>query len=520
MKELKFCYLKRLSKEQNTQLASAIARKGRYWEPDTTLRVFFIGGEQSDIDSMKETIEYMLSLTSLKVQYVTAPENSDIRISFKRGYGSYSYLGTDCKLIPKTEETLNLGWRGKDVERHEFGHTLNLFHEHQNPKGGIQWNEEQVIKDLSGAPNYWTEDQIRRNVLDPINLEIADATTFDPKSVMLYSFPPEWTLNGFTGEDNVDLSETDKAFLTQKYASGRDTVAPTLEIVGNDTIKIWTGQVYEELGARAVDDKDGDITDKIEIVNNINIDVPGTYKVIYSVQDSAGNETIKVRTVVVEDWDGTDEEESKGCLGLTLLFAIILFVIGGVLGYGQNWIREDTTGQNLPLITPPYNIGWNISVSEDKIQNFDYYSVGYNEEGTQWCTYRLTQEMIDKDQSRERPTFKSFNGFTTNSYTNSGYDRGHLAPADHFSFNEQAYNDTFSLANVVPMKPELNRQVWKWLEIYEKRLAEEYDCINVVIKIKYSGSRLTGGLGIPSRFIRIIESCNGDLIAQYEFLNL
>jgi hypothetical protein len=326
---LKFCYLKRIPERNVTGIFKAIAKRGRYWPLNSTLYIYFIGGTTDQIDSMKETIEYMLSFTSLKVAYTNDRYQSDIRISFKYGYGSYSYLGTDCKFIPKDEETLNLGWAGKDVERHEFGHTLNLFHEHQNPKGGLEWNRQAVIDDLSGPPNYWSVAQIEHNVLNPINLEIADATEFDRHSIMLYSFPASWTKNGFSGGDNTDLSQTDKDFLISKYTKSVDDVAPELTIIGGAYLTLMLGQPYIEYGATAIDDVDGDISDQITINSNVDTGVVGIYRVEYSISDFAGNVARKVRSVMVEDIDDGEEEEKEGCRNA--LGNLLLATIGAIL---------------------------------------------------------------------------------------------------------------------------------------------------------------------------------------------
>jgi len=36
---------------------------------------------------------------------------------------------------------MNLGFLDGGTAAHEFGHAIGLAHEHQNPAGGIQWNE-------------------------------------------------------------------------------------------------------------------------------------------------------------------------------------------------------------------------------------------------------------------------------------------------------------------------------------------------------------------------------------------
>jgi endonuclease G, mitochondrial len=153
------------------------------------------------------------------------------------------------------------------------------------------------------------------------------------------------------------------------------------------------------------------------------------------------------------------------------------------------------------------------------IVNYKYFTIGYTKQGTNWCAYRLTSDMVKKDTTRNRPSFKTFNSIKTSDYTNTGYDRGHLAPADSFSFDLEGYNETFFLSNIVPMKPKLNRQVWKWLEVYEKRLVEELGCLYVVIKVGY-GDEKVRRLSIPTYFTRVVRTCDGEVIAEYEFKNL
>ena len=62
------------------------------------------------------------------------------------------------------------------------------------------------------------------------------------------------------------------------------------------------GTTYTDAGATAVDNIDGDITDKIVTLNPVDSSVAGTYTVTYNVSDAAGNAADEVkREVVVSD---------------------------------------------------------------------------------------------------------------------------------------------------------------------------------------------------------------------------
>jgi len=214
----KFCYTKTIKRKRpSTGTSAAVAYKDNYWPLGTVLRVFFIDATLYQRVSFERVENEILEPINLFAEYVTDRENSDIRISFNEGWGSYSYVGTDNLFISKDQETMNIGWEGDDVMRHEFCHALGMLHEHQNPKNPIKWNEKVVIQALSGPPNYWSIEQIRFNVLDVLDIALVDATDSDVNSIMKYFAPPGWTQDGVYHAPNTQLSDTDRSFLSEKY---------------------------------------------------------------------------------------------------------------------------------------------------------------------------------------------------------------------------------------------------------------------------------------------------------------
>lgn len=78
-----------------------------------------------------------------------------------------------------------------------------------------------------------------------------------------------------------------------------DTTLPVITINGNNPLTLKVGETYTELGAKATDNKDGDITSKILITGTVNTAVAGTYTITYTVSDAAGNTATASRTVKV-----------------------------------------------------------------------------------------------------------------------------------------------------------------------------------------------------------------------------
>jgi len=90
---------------------------------------------------------------------------------------------------------------------------------------------------------------------------------------------------------------------TDETVNGEDEV-PVIILNGEIEETIEVGTTYEDDGATAMDEEDGDITDDIIIDNQVDEDVVGTYivTVTYNVTDSAENVADEVvRTVYVVD---------------------------------------------------------------------------------------------------------------------------------------------------------------------------------------------------------------------------
>jgi hypothetical protein len=78
-----------------------------------------------------------------------------------------------------------------------------------------------------------------------------------------------------------------------------DTSVPVITLFGEETVNLISGESYKDAGAVAKDNTDGEFNATVKS-NNVNTQTPGTYHVIYTAKDKAGNIAKDVnRTVVV-----------------------------------------------------------------------------------------------------------------------------------------------------------------------------------------------------------------------------
>jgi serralysin len=193
------------------------------WRPGDAITVSFVDGTKRVQERVMEVAAQWLDHANLELRLGTPPK-TDVRISFQKG-GSWSYIGTECRSIPRREATMNLGWltaKTSDVEAqrvvlHEFGHALGCIHEHENPRAGIKWNRPAVYGYYAGPPNHWSPEEVDENLFSVYSRDLTVHTKLDPKSIMLYPIDRRHTLDGFHVGLNIELSETDKRFIRKRY---------------------------------------------------------------------------------------------------------------------------------------------------------------------------------------------------------------------------------------------------------------------------------------------------------------
>lgn len=149
-----------------------------------------------------------------------------------------------------------------------------------------------------------------------------------------------------------------------------------------------------------------------------------------------------------------------------------------------------------------------------EIVKHEYYTLSYSkkDEQAEWVAYLLTKAMTSGTAQREDckfaidPLVKSGSA-NPNNYKNSGYDKGHLAPAADFRFSALAMSECFYMSNMSPQLHSLNAGIWKTLETLVRNWANEKDSIYVVaagILVGETSKIPNTDVTIPNYFYKII----------------
>lgn len=151
--------------------------------------------------------------------------------------------------------------------------------------------------------------------------------------------------------------------------------------------------------------------------------------------------------------------------------------------------------------------------SNGQVVEHTYYSLSYIEkhEQAEWVYYKLTPEMINgdatrKDNFRADPNIKKGSASLLD-YKGSDYDRGHLAPAADFKYNEVAMSETFYMSNMSPQKPSFNRGGWKNLEALIRKWCLEENELYIVTGVIFKDKIDKIGINdvtVPSSYYKIV----------------
>ena len=186
------------------------------------------------------------------------------------------------------------------------------------------------------------------------------------------------------------------------------------------------------------------------------------------------------------------------------------------------WLYENRSRTVIPsgklsaeLVVP----GFVKSVKSQIIGHLGY-TVSYNEQrrNPNWVAYELTAKEVAGQESRGDDFVKDPQVIgrqaDDSDYRNSGWDRGHLAPAADMKWSPEAMAESFYMSNISPQNNNLNRGVWKQIEEKVRDIAVEYGSVIVVTGPVFTTKKGLGSIGknrvlIPNAFYKVLLVDNG-----------
>jgi len=152
----------------------------------------------------------------------------------------------------------------------------------------------------------------------------------------------------------------------------------------------------------------------------------------------------------------------------------------------------------------------------------------YKHKGALAVWYELDGNLVNRENIKKRPRF--YNEKTIpmkyrtkyKDYTRTGFDRGHLANDASFDYDEKIVRKTYTMANIIPQYPKVNRYTWIKAEKYERSIASKLGKVKVINLVDYSNSPGTIGndVSIPSSFQKILINDDAKFLKCFEYQNI
>lgn len=194
--------------------------------------------------------------------------------------------------------------------------------------------------------------------------------------------------------------------------------------------------------------------------------------------------------------------------------ALLLVTFGAIVAFarcgtvGEEWYTEKFSTSELQRVVLPVG-------TPEILKDYTGFTVSFNPEHHQpnYVVWELTAEEVKgsiarNSKFRPDPTVKGC--ATLDDYRNSGYSRGHMAPAGDMKWSEDAMLDSHFLTNICPQTVEMNGGRWATLESKCRQWAIRDGAI-IIITGPVLSDELTHTIGqsrvtVPDRFFKVILS--------------
>jgi endonuclease G, mitochondrial len=192
--------------------------------------------------------------------------------------------------------------------------------------------------------------------------------------------------------------------------------------------------------------------------------------------------------------------------------AILLFLalfLSLSLGAQQKKGRAKLTG--FPPDTLAAHPEWPALHPGDAVVRHRAYALCYDDphEQAAWVAYRLSGTVTGvkvprTDRFRVDPLVPTGSASGAD-YAGTGFDRGHLAPANDMAWSTVAMSESFYYSNMSPQDPSFNRGIWKRLETLVHGWASLYGGLWIATGPVFSSyADCAGEVSVPAAYYKVV----------------
>lgn len=210
--------------------------------------------------------------------------------------------------------------------------------------------------------------------------------------------------------------------------------------------------------------------------------------------------------------------QNKGLVATFRMVIILIFAIIGIVGaiwyYGSG--TDIIEAKNNPI---DFSLRTYLPSHTGEVIHHQYYSLSYKEkhEQAEWVAYMVDRNTLNMPNVQRAsdfvvdPTVSSGSAHHRD-YSNSGYTRGHLAPAGDMAFDDLAMKESFYMSNVSPQLKQLNNGIWKELEENIRDWTYKAETLYIITGPIFNNPIKTIGkdskVTVPSSFYKVILDYN------------
>jgi endonuclease G len=205
---------------------------------------------------------------------------------------------------------------------------------------------------------------------------------------------------------------------------------------------------------------------------------------------------------------------------IAALFGLVVYMVAKYIRHQEPARTPTTQDQKAPLPAGPLSrLEMPALRPGERPIAHKGYTLCYNEQHEQaaWVAYTLRKKggpnapnYARTDKFLEDPMVATGSAGNAD-YEGSGYDRGHLAPAEDMDWSRVTMAESFYYSNMSPQVPAFNRGVWRRLEELVRFWAGEFDSLYIV-------TVLTNGLptighnkvSVPAYYFKAVLRYNGN----------